>query len=67
VVKGEKLPPKVFQICFLSMVPDTETSIGVIFWIAFKSIISCTRIGTKILNAKLILLNLGSPNVHISL
>jgi len=45
------------------MVSDTETSIGVIFWITFKYTISCTGIRTKILNAKLNLLNLGNPNV----
>jgi len=49
------------------MVPDTETSIGVIFCIAFKQTISCTGIGTKILYAKIILLHMGSPNVFISL
>jgi len=65
--KGDEAPPKFFQICFLLMVSDTETSIVEIFCIAFKSTISCTGIRTKILNAKLILLNLGSPNVHISL
>jgi len=49
------------------MVPDTETSIGVIFCIALKQTIFYTGIGTKILNAKLVLLNLGIPNVFISL
>jgi len=49
------------------MVFDTETSIVVIFYIAMKYIISCTGIETKILNAKLILLNLYSMNMFISL
>jgi len=49
------------------MVPDTETPIGVLFCTAFKSTFSCTGIGTKILNAKLILLNLDRLNVFISL
>jgi len=48
------------------MVPDTETSIGVIFLDNLKTI-SCTGIRTKILNARPILLNLGGPNVFISL
>jgi len=41
------------------MVPYTEMSIGMIFCIAFKYIISCTGIGTKILNAKLIFAEFG--------
>jgi len=45
------------------MVPDTEKSIGVIYLYSFKQTISFTGIGTKILNAKLSLLNLDSLNV----
>jgi len=33
---GAESPSKFFKICFLSMVSDTETSIWVIFYIAFK-------------------------------
>ena len=63
--KGAEATTNVFQIRFLSLVPDTETFIGLMFCIAFKQTISCTGVGTKILNVKLILLNLGSPNVLI--
>ena len=66
-LRGLKSPLNFFRYVFWPMFSDTETSMGVIFWITFKWTISCTGIRTKILNAKLILLNLGSPNVFISL
>jgi len=66
-LRGLKPALNFFRYVVCLMVPDTETPIGVLFCIAFKSTFSCTGIGTKILNAKLILLNLDRLNVFISL